>query len=254
MTTDATHLPASPESSSSWKDALSGNARILIIAALVVVLAAVVYSVIATRVQERNQAAQSALYQAQKLVLAETPKIKRPAPPAAVTDPKAPPAAPIEEPDENARIDVDVTMAGSVKALSAVIEAHPRTRPAFDAALLLGDLYQRHGQPAKAAPWYAKAGEMGPDQLARALAHSSQGYAFEEAGQPQEALQAFTRVANSGEPALKGDALLAMARAHQALGDAKQAAATYDQIMAQLPGTEAAKAAETLKLQLGGAK
>lgn len=229
--------------------------RILIAAVLVVLLVAVAYSVMVTRGQERNQAAQSALYQAQKLVLAETPKITRPAPPAAANaDPKAPPAAPIQEPDENARIDVDVTMAGSVKALSAVVEAHPRTRPGFDAALLLGDLYQRHGQPAKAAPWYAKAGEMGPDQLARALAHSAQGYAFEEAGQNQEALQTFTRVANSGEAALKGDALLAIARAHQALGDTKQTAATYDQIVAQLPGTEAAKAAETLKRQLGGAQ
>jgi tetratricopeptide (TPR) repeat protein len=245
---------------SALSEVLSGNTRYPIIGLAVIILAIVGYSMISSRNEARTQAAQSALYQAQKLVLAETPKIKKPAPPAPAAKPgePAPKAAePIEEPQFDAKYDVDQKMAGSVQALRKVSEDYGKTRAGFDAALSLGDLYQNHGEPAKAAPWYVKAGEIAPDSLGRALAYASQGYALEESGKLPEARQAFERVVNSGEAALKGDALLGIARIHQRLGETPQAITAYDQVISQMPGTDSAKTAETLKAQLpaaGGAK
>src|SRR5262245_20755111 len=95
--------------SQAWSDILTGNSRLVLIAAAVVVLAVAAFSFISSRSETRNQNAQSALYQAQKLVLAETPKETKPVPPMTAG---AKPGETVEEPLENIKLDVDAKMSG----------------------------------------------------------------------------------------------------------------------------------------------
>ena len=212
--------------------------------------------------QRENQSAQGreALFRAQRSVekaleaLAPPPVV----PPVAAqakkdsaTD-KTPPPAP--KPDLAAiahlKLDVDAKLAEGVKAYQGVIQKYDGTRPAVEARIALADLYYNHGEPAKAVPLYQAAADHSSGTFERALAFSSVGYAQENAGKPKEAQQAYEKALNLGETSLKGDLLLAMARCYQALNDNAKARTTYDQISSQLPNTEYAKKAESLKADL----
>jgi TolA-binding protein len=82
------------------------------------------------------------------------------------------------------------------------------------------------------------------------MAYQSLGYSLENEGKTSEALSAYDKSAGYAEGSLKGDSLLAVARCHEAMKDSAKARSTYDQILSQLPNTDAAKTAEALKAKL----
>ena len=164
-------------------------------------------------------------------------------------DAKAPPkpAPPDAAAVAHKRLDVDAKLAEGVTKLKAVITDYKGTRPSFDAALVLGDLYFDHGDAAKAVPWYQAAADQAPANFEKAMAIYSLAYAFESAGKYPEALQSYEKSMNLGEPGMKGDLLLAMARTHAQAHDTAKARTVYDQILSQLPNTEYSRSAEMLK-------
>jgi tetratricopeptide (TPR) repeat protein len=148
------------------------------------------------------------------------------------------------------KIDVDAKLPEVVTELKRIGKEYAGTRAALEANLTLGDLYFDHGEPGKAVPWYQEAVNTTKKDFDRALALYSLGYALENSGKPARAIENFEKAMNLGETVLKGDLLMAIARSYEAMRDIPKARATYDKILSQLPNTEYAKTAETLKAQL----
>jgi tetratricopeptide (TPR) repeat protein len=220
----------------SWMERLAANPSTLI-TACVLILAVIGGGVLYTNHQSaRSGAANNALYGAQtalttalKTWQAQLPKGQD------VTFVKT---------------DVDAKLGDVIKKFSAVSEQFPGTRAAFEANMTVGDLYLDHGDAAKAIPAFEKAVTEAPKSLDRANALSGLGYSRENAGHPAEALQAYEDALKVGEASLKGDLLLSVARSHELLKEPDKARSTYDEIIAQLPNTGAAKQAEALKAKL----
>jgi tetratricopeptide (TPR) repeat protein len=145
------------------------------------------------------------------------------------------------------KLDPDTQLAGPIQKLKDVAAAYAGTRAGFEATLTLGDTYFNHGAPAQAKPWYEKAEKAAPGLFERALAVYSLGYALENTGAYAEAVKTLERAINLGEPAVKGDALMALARCKELLKDTAGARAAYDQVISQFPNTELSRLAETLK-------
>jgi tetratricopeptide (TPR) repeat protein len=235
-------------------NALAKRPKVLLAVLAGVVVAAGVAMAVTNQKETKTAAARDALFEAhrtledqlKKLAEAEKPAVPPPAP--GKEAPKAPPA----DPDSVAfkKLDVDAQLGDAVKQLTGVAEKYSGTRPAFEASLDVGDLYLRHGDPAKAVPWYQRATQGAPDRLGKALAWSSLGYAQEGAGQLKDALQSFEKSLGTGEKSVKGDVLLAIARTQEGLQDPAKARSTYDQIISQLPNTDYARQAESAKAEL----
>jgi tetratricopeptide (TPR) repeat protein len=216
---------------------------------------------------ERSGTALNALYGAQKAYETELKTaagVKTSKPPAIdeKADPKAREAAEkalrAEEEihgkrmDELAfsKLDVDAKFPEAVKKYRAVIADFDGTRAAQEARMGLGTLYFNHGEPAKAATLFQAAVSSASGNAEKAMAYQSWGYALENDGKASEALTAFDKAGGYAEGAVKGDALLSVARNYEAMHDAAKARSTYDQILSQLPNTDAAKTAEALKAKL----
>jgi TolA-binding protein len=152
------------------------------------------------------------------------------------------------------KLDVDAQLGPVVKQYEAVIAQYPGSRAAYDARLALGDLYYQHGQAEKSLPWFQGAADAAPNGFEKTLALTALGYSYESAGKPGDAMTAYEKAISQGEAGLKGDLLLALARAQALSGKKDQARNTYDQILSQLPNTEQSKQAETLKARLDAAK
>jgi tetratricopeptide (TPR) repeat protein len=148
------------------------------------------------------------------------------------------------------KLDVDATFGDAINKFKNVIDQYSSTRAAFEARLALGDLYYNHGEAAKSLTWYEAAAKSAPTQFEKALALYSLGYGYENSGKLKEAVSAYDRALSENEPSLKGDLLLAKARSYELSKDTKQAKATYEQILSQLPNTDTAHKAELLKAQL----
>jgi tetratricopeptide (TPR) repeat protein len=116
--------------------------------------------------------------------------------------------------------------------------------------LALADLYQNHGDASKALVAYEAAQSQAADALSRALVFSAIGYAHENAGKCDAAIQAWESALNQGEAGLKVDLQMALARCSERVGNAAQAKTYYEKIMTDEPGSEAARTAELYKSQL----
>jgi TolA-binding protein len=145
---------------------------------------------------------------------------------------------------------VDAKFPEAVKKYKDVIAQFDGTRAAHEARLALGTLYYNHGAPAEAVPLFQAAAGSATGSFEKSVALESWGYALENDGKYAEAITAFEKAANYAEGSVKGDSLLAIARCHEAMHDVAKARSTYDQILSQLPNTDAAKAAEGLKAKL----
>lgn len=148
------------------------------------------------------------------------------------------------------KLDVDAKFPDTVKKYRAVIADFDGTRAAHEARMALGALYFNHGESAKAVPLFQAAVSSANGNAEKAMAYQSWGYAHENDGKPNEAITAFDRAAGYSEGAIKGNALLSVARNYEATRDVAKARSIYDQILSQLPNTDAAKTAETLKAKL----
>ncbi len=149
------------------------------------------------------------------------------------------------------KLDVDAQLGESVERFRGVIQQYPDSRAALDARLALGDLYFDHGEAGKAIQWYRAAAESAPRGLDRALALSALAYAYENAKEFKSATDGFQKALDQGEPSLKGDLMLGLARSQELAGDPVAAGKTYDKIIEQHSGTPHAKTAELQKSQIG---
>jgi len=159
-------------------------------------------------------------------------------------------AAEAQEKVRYQKMDVDAKLPRAVQKLKEVEQTYAGTRPAFEAHLKLGDLYYDHGNYAKSLPWFQKAIEAAPGKLEKALALSSLAYTYENLSQHLEAIQTYQKANSLGQPSVKGDLLLGIARCYEALHDSAKARSTYDQILTELPNSEFSKSAELYKNQL----
>jgi tetratricopeptide (TPR) repeat protein len=152
-----------------------------------------------------------------------------------------------------AKLDVDAKFPETIKKYKGVIDQYGGTRAGFEARMALGSLYYNHGEAGKAIAPLQAATESAPGSFEKSLAFSALGYANENAGKPQEAVAAYEKAlgaAGAQAEAVKGDLLLAIARSYEALKDSAKARSTYDRIISELPNSDAAKTAESLKTQL----
>jgi tetratricopeptide (TPR) repeat protein len=148
------------------------------------------------------------------------------------------------------KLDVDSQFGPVVKQFEAVAQDYNGTRSAYEARLAIADLYFQHGEAQKALPWYQSAVDAAPNGFERTLSLSALGHAYENAGKPADAVGAYEKGIQQGEASLKGELLLGVARAQQLAGNQDKARQAYDQILSQLPNTEQAKRAESLKARL----
>jgi tetratricopeptide (TPR) repeat protein len=256
-------------------DVFAKNAKVMIAFAVVVLLGAGGAAVVMNHKAAETDQGRNALFTARKGLDEQLKKMAEASAPAAKTDaatkdvkdakatqnstqnsPKSPAdKGQTKAPEISAdavmfdRFDVDAKLGSSVKEIEAVTQAYPNTRPAYEGMMVLGKLYLDHGQPEKAVTWFQKATE-NSSSLDKALAWSSVGYAQENLAQYKDAIAAYDKALNQGEPVIKGDLLMGKARSYQAIPDLAQARATYDLIISQLPNTEYSKTAESLKARL----
>lgn len=160
---------------------------------------------------------------------------------------KAKAAVPSAEALEFKPMDVDAQLPKTVAQYRAVIQDFSGSRAAQEARVSLAALYFHHGQIDKALPLYENAVSSAQGSFDKATSTMAVGYCQEDLGKYSEAVQTFQKAINLGESAIKGDALLAMARSYEKLKDNAKAKATYDQVITQLPNSEYAKSAEQLK-------
>jgi tetratricopeptide (TPR) repeat protein len=247
---------------SGFFETLAKNWQAVVAVIVLAVIASGVGVFMMTKKEERVDQGRNALYLAEKNLDEQMKKMAQPvdttkleAEAKNAKDPKAANAARVKAMSEADAVsyqhfDVDAKLADTVKQLQAIGQDYPNTRPGYEATMLLGKLYLDHGQPAKAQEWFVKSTESAPTKLDKALAWSSAGYANENDGKFKEAIDAFDKAMAQGEGVIKGDVMMGKARSYQALKDNGQAKATYDQIISQLPNTEYAKSAESLKARL----
>lgn len=148
------------------------------------------------------------------------------------------------------KVDVSTHFPETVKKLKEIIESYSGTRAAYEAQLTLGALYYDHGNPTEALNWFVRALSNAPSTLERATTQLAVGHAQEDLANYPVALQDYEAAIKTDHPAVKGDALLSMARVHELLKDTQKAKGVYDQIISQMAGTEYAKTAEIRKSQL----
>jgi TolA-binding protein len=245
---------------SGFFDALAKHWQAVVAVIVLAVIASGVAVFVMNKKEEKVDQGRNALYLAEKNLDEQIKKMAQPAEtaakPAEVSkDPKVAAAARMKQASEAdavsfAAFDVDAKLADTVKQLQQVAQDYPKTRPGYEAMMLLGKLYLDHGQASKAQDWFVKSTDNAPTSLDKALAWSSVGYANENSEKYKEAIDAFDHALSQGEGVLKGDMLMGKARSYQALKDNNQARATYDQIIAQLPGSSYSKSAESLKARL----
>jgi tetratricopeptide (TPR) repeat protein len=246
-------------------DGLGKHSRGVAVAVVLLVGIGVAGGLMANRHQGKSEEGKNALFLAQKAYEAELKSVagvKAPAPAAESKDPKAQAEAQkAQRAQEEAsakklddvayqKLDVDAKFPESVKKYNDVIHQYAGTRAAHEARMALGTLYFNHGDPAKATPLFEAATGSASGSFEKSLALQSWGYALENSAKHAEAVSAYEKALNLGEAGIKGDLMLAIARCQEAMHDAAKARSTYDQILTQLPNTDAAKTAEALKAKL----
>lgn len=249
-------------SSNPFFDALAARPMSIVWALLALILIGVGVVAVMNQREARAQAGNNLLYQAQKSIEDESKALI----PVTSDKTKGDEAKKNEKaPDESAKteaslaaltyrkLDVDAKYPNSVKKLKAVIDQYTGTRAGFEAAMILGTLYNNHGDPAKAVSWFMQANATARAHLDQVMSMASLGYALEGAGKYAEAadsLQKAITLVATDQTTVKADFLLALARNQELMGDKAKARASYDLLISQSPNTDQARSAELLKAQL----
>jgi tetratricopeptide (TPR) repeat protein len=242
----------------SFFTSLAKNSRALVVGLVILALVGAGLALFLNKKEGESEEARNALFLAQQSVdsqikaLGDKEQLMN-----AVKDVKAEKAGAQVPPPKGAdiealsykKLDVDAEFKDAISKFTAVSEKYSGTRPAFEARLYLGNLYYNHGESEKALPWYTRAVDSASGSMEKAFAYSALGYAQENAGKNQDALDSFDKALNQGEGMIKGDVLLAIARNQTKLGKSADAQATYDRIVKELADTEFSKTAENLKAQ-----
>jgi tetratricopeptide (TPR) repeat protein len=237
----------------------------MLIASLALVIVIITGAVVAyINIQDTHSAAaNNLLYEARKSLEDEEKTFaaaSAPAIPAATTPPATPnakapakPAAPAAANPEAVafkKIDVSSKFPESLKKYKAVIDQFPGAQAAFESRMALGTLYFNHGDPAAAMSWFQQASDQAPRTTDRAAALQSVGYSLENQGKATEALQVYQKALDQGDTTIRGDLLLGMGRCYEILKDPAKARAAYDQVISQLPNTDASKSAQSAEMRL----
>lgn len=138
----------------------------------------------------------------------------------------------------------------STTDLEKVVSDYSGSRAAYDAALALGDNAFSTQDFTTARKWFEKSVAEAPRAFEKALAHYSLGYALEGSKEYALAADQFNKALNQGQPALKAEVLLSMARVQAMAGKRDDARKTYDRLIAEHAKTEEADRAEALKAKL----
>ena len=154
-------------------DLLAKRSKLLGALAVLVLVLAAVFAVIANQNEQKSDAGRSALYLAQKSLDTQLETIAKASAPVAAKDSKdakdkkaTPPVS--AEAIQFRKLDVDTQLADSISKLKAVATDYAATRSGFDAMLLLGKTYLNHGNAAEAAEWFQKSTAHAPSTLDRA--------------------------------------------------------------------------------------
>lgn len=153
-----------------------------------------------------------------------------------------------------AKTDPDWEKKTSPDKLEKTAKEFVGTTAAFEAFMLLGDLYFDHSNYTKALGFYKEAAQSVHNRFFKSLAYYSAGYTQENLKQYDGALDSFQQVINFAAKGLKGDTLMAMARVYQLKGDSQKAMEKLNQITTDFPNTALAKSAEIQKHQQQGKK
>lgn len=255
-------------------DGLAQHSKAALIALIIVISTSIVAAFLINHYDTRAEAARNALYSAEKsleselkaLALIEAPSDKGVDKTKVQSKTKI--SKKVNETDEEQseqqlessekfiqmllykNLNVDEKFPGSVRKFKEVDQTYGGTRLGFEARLKLGNLYFDHGNFSQALPWYEKAFKTAPANFEKVVSLSAMGYTYEGMGKHSEAIEYFQKALNLGEGSFKGDLLFGIARSYEGIHDSAKARSTYDQILAEFPGTDLAKKAEVLKSQL----
>jgi tetratricopeptide (TPR) repeat protein len=209
-----------------------------------------------SRKDNQESVARDALYGAEKLLNDELKVVaKELAPaqsPAKGKDGKPLTAPPAPGPEAIAfkSFDVNAKLPKGLAALKEVAEKHRGTRSGFEASMEVGELYMNHGHAALAEEWFKKGTEQAGSRLEKSLSWYALGTSLENTGKSKEAVEAYQKAVNAGEPSMEGETLLALARGLELSGQSTEAKNTYERILKDLPNTEYSRLAESFKAAL----
>lgn len=254
-------------------DGLAQHSKAALIALLLVISGSIVAAFLINHYETRAEAARNALYVAEKAfeselkALAQFEKPKNEAIAKIKDQNKKKVSAKENTTDESLddqqleqseklmqtllykNLNVDSKFPDSIKKFKEVEQTYSGTRFGYEARLKLGNLYFDHGNFAQALPWYEKAFKTAPANFEKVVSLSAMGYTYEGMGKYSEAIEYFQKALNLGEGSFKGDLLLGLARSYEGNHDSVKARSTYEQILAEFPGTDLAKKAEIFKAQ-----
>jgi tetratricopeptide (TPR) repeat protein len=120
------------------------------------------------------------------------------------------------------------------KKFSPVFEKFPSSRAAFEAYLLIGDLYMDVGNYSEAVKRYEQADALAKDAFSKLLAKYNLGIAKESAGNLQAAVDSYELALKGGSSDfLKPEILMAKARCLEALKRGSEAIVIYQEVQKQ---------------------
>lgn len=127
-----------------------------------------------------------------------------------------------------------------LEKLEKITKEFSGTRAAFEADLVIGDAYYDHGNSSKAIEYYKLAVDAAKPRSSKPVALHALAYAYENAKQYDQAIEALRQILASGDRPLKSDSLLAMARDFELKGDKPKALEQYNEVLKEFPNTQAA--------------
>jgi len=161
-------------------------------------------------------------------------------------------AAPDEAtpPPQFQELDVNATFPKTIEAYKKIITQYPGSLPAFQAQITLGNLYFDHKNLTIALEYFKAALKNAPSSLEKVSTYFLIANTQENSSQYQEAVQSIQEALGYKIDFLKGDLLIAQARCFEQLKDKEKAKSVYDKVLADLPNTPFAEAAEVYRAKL----
>jgi TolA-binding protein len=210
------------EQTSKNKTAILG----LIVFAIVIAAVYVIYDYQKTK---KEEAAQTAYYDAERLLNVDIPK------------------ADAKKNEKPAPVDTTQTE----QKLKELMKEYPNTNAAFQSALLLGQIYSQQNKPAQAIEVLeSKANEKSHSDLIDAILILKLSSLYEQNKQCDKAVSVLDKIAKQSETMeFKPEALLRQALCQETLGQKDKAKDTYQKLSTEFSDTEQGQqAAKYLKL------
>lgn len=216
---------------------------------------AAAYGIHMTRKSEHQAAGAEALYKARTIFGKEVesaletlrPKTKAPAKKGAPT--------PLDDwnPAE-AKFDVATLVKSGIGAMEQVASNFDGTLAAFEARLLVGNLFYDHDSSPenfkKAYAYYKAAADRAPGNDQAIAGLYAAGFAQEALGNCADAVKTFDQALNYGKSMHQADLLKAQARCYETLGKKEDAIRSYEKLISVFPNSEHSRFAQTKKADL----